>query len=389
MINHFFIKVRVLSHAFFSKNLHGMPVMLCSIAVLFSVLIACKDKVDAAPRPEVPVKDGTVRLDNTNIHVMGAGYVARTPQKLSFKRFSEDALNLPAEIRRFSTTYALSTTGISLQFKTKSSSISLTFSSEDGMKEKGAFKILRDGVELKVVTFEEPVSQPIQIELKSLPTDKEYVYEVILPSYTNFYLTKFDLDGVNGLASYTPITKKIYMSFGDSITHGYGQNGCSYLTYPYLLAQKLNMKLYNVAVNGAKISIPTAEMAKDLPQADVITTLIAYNDFSSGNRTGAQINSDYRAYLTELRKSQPSAEIYCITMLFTTNATNATTGLTAAEVRTIVKNIVTEYQAKDTKLHLVEGDKIITSTTQLVDRVHLNVAGASKMCDGLYDIIKK
>lgn len=373
---------------FFKKQIQ-VSCMLLSVALAFIFLVSCKNNIDAAPRPDVVVKDKTVRLDNTNIHVMGAAYVFRTPQKLSFKRFSENTLNLPAEIRRFSTTYALSTSGISLQFKTKSSSINLTFLSEEGMKEKGAFKILKDGTELKIVTFEGPVSQPIQIELKSLPTDKEYIYEIILPSYTNVYLTKFDLDGVNGLVSYSPPSKKIYMSFGDSITHGYGQDGCSYLTYPFLLAQKLNMNLYNLGINGAKISIPTAEMAKELPQADIITTLIAYNDFSSGNRTAAQIDSDYRAYLTELRKSQPSAEIYCITLLYTTNTLNTTTGLIPSEVRDIVKNIVTEYQAKDSKLHLIEGDKIITSTAQLVDRVHLNISGASKLADGLYEKIKK
>ncbi len=364
--------------------------ILFSMVLVFSLASGCKADKTITPRPKVEAKEetGAITLSNTNIHVIGAKYITRTPTKLSFKRFSDAALALPSDVRRFSTTYALATTGISIQFKTRSSSIHLTFSRESGMNDRGSFQVLRDGTAFKTISFEGSVSSPIQIELNALLTDKEYVYEIILPCYTNVSLTKLELDGASSLATYVPTPKGVYISFGDSITHGAGQEGATYLTYPFLLAQKLDMNLYNLAISGAKISIPMAEAAKDLPQADVITVLIGYNDFSSGNRTAAQIDNDYRLFLTEIRNSQPSAQIYCITALYTTNTSNATTGMTAEELRNVVKDIVTEYQATDNKLHLVEGDKIITSSAQLVDRVHLNVAGAGKLADGLYDTIK-
>lgn len=366
---------------------HNVLVMMFSIVIVLTFLTGCKDKVDAAPRPDVVVKDGIVKLDNPNIHVMGAAYISRTSSKLFYKRFSEETLNGPTDIRRFDTNVALSTSGISLQFKTKSSFINLTFSPETGLNEKGAFKILRDGVEFQIITFEDAPTQPIAINLKSLPTDKEYVYEIILPSYSNLSLTKLELDKGSELATYTPETKKIYLSFGDSITHGRGQDGKTYLTYPFLLAQKLNMRLFNLGIGGARISLPVAEMSKDLPKADLITVLIGFNDYEGANRTAAQFEADYRPYLTEIRKNHPSAEIFCITLLYTTRTSNTTTGLTPDVFRNIVKNIVTEYQAKDTKLHLIEGDKI-TSAADLVDRVHLNIDGASRFADQLYLKIK-
>src|SRR5690606_19347679 len=107
--------------------------------------------------------------------------------------------------------------GISIQFKTRSSSIHLTFSRESGMNDRGSFQVLRDGTAFKTISFEGSVSSPIQIELNALLTDKEYVYEIILPCYTNVSLTKLELDGASSLATYVPTPKGIYISFGDSI----------------------------------------------------------------------------------------------------------------------------------------------------------------------------
>jgi len=363
-----------------------------AVALVLPLISGCKEDSTVAPRPRVEPKEetGKIALNNANIHVMGVQYVYRTPEKLSFKRFSDATLGLPSDTRRFSTTYALATTGISIQFKTRSSSIHMMFTPETGMSDGGSFKILKDGVDFKTVSFAGPVTQPIQVELSSLPTDKEYVYEIILPCYTNVSLTKLELDAESSLATYVPASKGgVYISFGDSITHGARQEGATYLTYPYLLAQKLGMSLYNLAVSGAKISMPMAQTAKDMPKADIITILIGYNDFSSGNRTTLQIENDYRSFLTEVRNNQPAAEIYCITLLYTTNTLNTTTGLVPDDVRNIIKDIVTEYKTTDNKLHLIEGDKIITSSSQLADQVHLNVAGASQLADGLYESIRE
>lgn len=357
------------------------------IGMTFLPLQGCnKGEEIISPKPKAKEETKNISLDNENIHVTGAAYIFRSPIKLFYKRFSEEVLNAPAAIRRFDTNVALSTSGISIQFKTKSPFIHLTFSPETGLNEKGAFKILKDGTDFQTITFDGPINQPIQIKLSALPTDKEYVYEIILPSYANLSLTKLEIDGDSDLVAYTPKPKRVYIGFGDSITHGRGQDGCTFLTYPYLLAQKLGMTLYNLGIGGARISIPVATMSKDLPQADLITILIGFNDFESANQTQVQFEANYRAYLTEIRANHPSAAIYCITLLHTTRTSNTTTGLTPEHFRNIVKEIVSEYQMTDNNLHLIEGDKI-TSAKHLTDRVHLNVEGASTLAEELYHII--
>ncbi|TZF82526.1 SGNH/GDSL hydrolase family protein [Pedobacter sp. BS3] len=336
----------------------------------------------------------TVPLDSKNIHVTGAAYIFRNPEKLSFQRFSDEVLKAPDDIRMFSVKTASSTSGIILQFKTKSLFVHLTFSPEPGLGEKGSFKILKDGAELKIVSFDAAAAkQDIQVNLDSLNTAKESVYEVILPSYTNVSLTHFEIDNSSDLASYQPAKRKVYIGIGDSITHGRGQDGASYLTYPFLVSEKLNMDFYNLAIGGAKVSIPVAEMTKDLPKADVITVLIGYNDLNAAGHSAGQFEKDYREYLSKIRKNQPKAKIFCITLLYTKRKENPKTHVTPDDFRGVIKKVVTEYQARDKKLYLIEGDKI-TSLANLqpgdkTDPVHLTVKGAALFADALYKEMAK
>jgi len=334
----------------------------------------------------------TVPLDNKNIHVLGAAYVFRTPGKLFYQRFSIEAMSAPDEVRMFKTETASTTSGIMLQFKTNSLFIHLTFKHEPGKNEMGSFRILKDGTELKIVEFAQN-TDTVDIQLDALPSGKEAVYEIILPSFSNFSLTKLEISDNSKLASYQPAKKKVYIGFGDSITHGRGQGGASYLTYPFLLAQKLNMDMYNESIGGAKVSIPVAEMSKDLPQADVITNLIGYNDFNGAAHTLERFEKDYRQFLTILRKNQPKAKIFCITLLYTKKSENPNTHLTPDDFRRVIEKIVTEYQAADKSLYLIKGDEI-TSAENLhpgakTDAVHLTIKGASLFANALYNEMAK
>ncbi len=336
----------------------------------------------------------TVPLNNKNIRVTGAAYIFRSPGKLFYKRFSDTTLNAPEDIRMFSPKIASSTSGVIIYFKTRSSKIHLTFSPEPGLDEKSAFEILRNGKAYKTFLFnKEDVKSDLHINLDSLPSNTEAVYEIVLPSYANFSLTNLDIDDNSKLINYNPPKKKIYISFGDSITHGRGQDGASYLTYPYLLSQKLNMDLYNLGIGGAKVSIPVAQMSKDLPKADIITILIGFNDLNSAGRSAEQYEKDYRKYLSTIRENQPKAKIFCISLLYTKKTENEKTHFTPDDFRNVVKKIVAEYQQTDKKLYFIQGDKI-TSPDNLqqgpkTDPVHLTVKGASLFADALYQQIAK
>jgi len=342
-----------------------------------------------------------IPLDNKNIHVTGAAYVFSSPAKLFCKRFSDSILSkrfsdsllsLPPVERIFSIQTASSTSGIKIQFKTKSAEVSLTFTQEEGLKEKGYFGIIRDGVFYKGIPFDATaLHQSVDITMDSLAVDKEYLYEIILPSYSNFSLTKLELDDAAKLSRYQPVKKKVYISFGDSITHGRGQDGASYLTYPYILSQKLNMELYNLGIGGSRIALPVAKMASDLPKANVITILIGYNDFNGANKTVERFEKEYREFLAVLRNKQPGAKIFCITLLYTKKTKNPVTHATPAEFRGSLEKLITGLRKSDKKMFFVPGEKI-TSPNNLrpgkdTDPVHLTITGAKLFADELYDVL--
>lgn len=340
----------------------------------------------------VAAKD--IPLDNKNIHVTGAPYITRTPAKLSYKRFSEYAMSAPDSTRMFSVPTANTTSGIVLGFKVKSSKIRLQFTQEAiGTAEKGSFRVLRNGAVYRTISFDAAdIKKPFEFTLDSLPVNGAAVYEVILPSYSNVSLTGLQVDDNASLMPYKS-SKKVYIGFGDSITHGRGQDGASYLTYPFQIAEKLNMDFYNQAIGGAKVSVPLAEKAGDIPQADVITILIGYNDLNGGSHTPQKFERDYRAYLSAIRKNQPKAKIFCINLLYTKKKENEKTHFTPDDFRNVIRKVVAEYQKSDKKLYLVEGDQL-TSLANLqpgdkTDPVHLTVKGAAMFADALYKEMQK
>ncbi len=346
---------------------------------------------------------GTIPLNEKKIHVSGAGYIFRSPAKLFCKRFadpllskpfSDSLLKLPPQERIFSVQTASSTSGIKIQFKTKSAKISLTFTQEEGLKEKGYFRIIRDGIFYREIPFSATaLYQSVDITLDSLAVDKEYIYEIIFPSYSNFSLTRMELDDAAKLSNYQPIKKKVYISFGDSITHGRGQDGASYLTYPYILSQQLNMELYNLGIGGSRIALPVAAMASDLPKADVITILIGYNDLNGANKTVERFEKEYRDFLAITRKKQPGAKIFCISLLYTKKTENPVTHATPDAFRGSLEKLVTGLRKSDKKIFFVPGEKI-TSPANLrpgedTDPVHLTVTGAKLFADELYNFLRK
>jgi len=332
-----------------------------------------------------------VPLDNKNIYVGGAPYVIRTPGKLFFKRFSDNMINLPDSIRQFSAKTGSSTSGIVIGLHVKTSKMVLAFSHEPGISEAGSFMVMRNGKVFKTINYTTAQGNDgFVMTLDSLP--KEGQYEIVMPSYSNFSLTKLTIDDNGEVLPYKN-NKKVYIAFGDSITHGRGQDGASYFTYPFIVSQFLGMELFNQATGGARISVPLAKEADKLPKADVITILIGYNDLNAASHSKQRFESDYREYLSAIRRNQPQAKIYCINLLYTKRKENVKTHLTPDDFRNIINKVVTEYQKNDKRLYLIQGDQI-TSLENLqpgdkTDPVHLTVKGAGMFAKALYAEMKK
>jgi len=335
----------------------------------------------------------SIPLDHPNIHVKGANYTFRSADKLHFCRFSEATLNAPLAEKLFNPSKAITNSGIKIQFKTASQVVKLIFTPQEGDNRGSEFAVLQNGEVTGTYNFKGDASKSdMLLEITNAHAGQATLFEVVLPSWSNVALTSMEIDANHDLLAYTPKQKPIYLALGNSITHGVGQGSASYLTYPYLLAEKLGVDYYNLAVGGAKISPAIAAQTAEMPQADIITILIGYNDLFFNDKTVEQYTSSYREYVTEIRTNQPKATIFCISLTHTRSTDNPETGVVPDDYRLALKTLVEEFQSNgDNNLFFVAGDAI-TSEANLHqdkpdDKTHMGIEGAALFADELASII--
>ncbi|TLX71277.1 SGNH/GDSL hydrolase family protein [Labilibacter sediminis] len=334
-----------------------------------------------------------IKLDNKNIYVAGANYVNASAKQLHYSRFSEATLKAPRQETMFMPKKAMTTSGVKIRFKTNSSKVKLTFTPLEGDNRGSEFAVLQNGETLEKFDFKgQSGKADMRFDIINRYPNKETLFEVVLPSWANPALTGMQIDMDSELVNIKETRKPIYLALGNSITHGVGQGSASYLSYPYLLAQKLDIEYYNLAVGGAKISPAIAAQTAEMPQADIITILIGYNGMAFSNKTPEEYRNDYISYLSEIRKNQPQATIYCISLTHTKFVKNEKTGATPQDFRMTLESLVKERIADgDKKLVFIDG-KSITSVANLradqpKDLVHFGIEGAALFADELYQII--
>ncbi len=363
-----------------------MPIRAIILLVLSSLLLSCSSVIAQLAYKSIDVS-------NENIQVLGANYVFREDSKLSYSRFSEAALNAPMSEAMFNAYKARTNSGIRLRFLSASSKIRLTFVPDYGQNRGSEFAVLQNDVQKQTFAFKGEKSKgEMVLEFENKSEGKASLFEIVLPSFANVSLVKMELRDNAEILELPMDERPIYLAIGNSITHGVGQGAASYLTYPYLLAQKLNCDYYNLAVGGAKISPAIAKMCAEMPQADLITILIGYNDWMSNGKTVLEYVSAYKAYLKEIRKHQPNAKIYCITLTHTRAPHSETTGIKPNEYRDALSQLVGEFQQDgDELLYLVKGDEISSEANLradvLKDKVHFGIEGAALFAEELYQII--
>lgn len=331
-----------------------------------------------------------VTPDNENIEVIGANYVQRSSDKLSFQRFDEDVLALPTKEACFNADKARTNSGIVLRFTTASPSVVLKFAPEPGQNRGADYGAYRNGELVETYSFNtKENADTTMIELQN--TEGKAEWEITMPSFANVALIGIELTEGYTLEANKKKKQPVYIALGNSITHGVGQNSATYLTYPFLLSQKLDMELYNLAVGGARVSQPIADMMSDMPQADVITLLIGYNDLHFNNKSVEQFIIDYEQFITTVSKAHPKADIYCISMTHTRSTGNDKTGFTPDDYRKAAKEVIARLQQDNQRIHLVAGEEITSEANLRADRptdkVHFGIEGASLFADELSKII--
>lgn len=342
----------------------------------------------------------SINLLNENIRYLGTQYVYHTPKdeqvQVSFTRHSKSVLDLPKKQSNFNSDKAQTNTGIAINFATASNTVALTFNvlpTINRGSDIAVYQITAQGEQLIKTVKASPKKPSFDVVFQTNAPNQISEYKVLLPSLANLSLVSLKVDKDSELTAVTTPRKDKYIVMGDSVSHGVGQGSASYLTYPYQVAQALDVELFNLAVGGAQISVPTAKMLKDFDDIKLISLLIGYNDWNAPNADLATFKTKYSNVIDTTMSLHPEANLYCITPLFTRRNTAKHSSVSIQAYRDAIIDLVKEkQQLGKTKLHLIHGDKISSvknlRTDKIADPVHLGIEGAKLFADKLITTFK-
>lgn len=353
---------------------------------LFLLLIFAATHINATAKDIAP--------NDANIHYQGIKFITeQNDGSRSYQRFSEEIYQLsPPRAKKgetVSSKKARTTPCVKMLFKTASPTIKLTFKTPPGYEHRGAnFGVYQNGKWWKSLDFSSK-TRDMELVIQSETPGKTTVYTIAFPSWSNPRFYGMKLEDGHPLEDFTPRKKKIYVTYGDSVSHGTGQKSASYLTWPYQLAEKLDYEVYSLAVGGASIKLPVIEMFNQFEKIDLITIYIGIND--SGRKSLEQFEKEYDSMLTIIRKKHPKTKIFCITMhAIPEDKTSKFTGTKLIDFRKPVAAVITQRQQQgDENLFLIHGESLTTLDDAMnPGNVHLSIDGAKHWAEKIYPQIK-
>lgn len=340
----------------------------------------------------------SIDVHSDKIRYLGTSYVYKTnsenKQQVSFTRHAKSVLALPKKDTNFNSDKAQTNASIAINFATASNNVVLTFKALPKINrgsDIAVYQVTTQGEQLIKTVKASPKKASFKVTFQSKKSNQLSEYKVLLPSLANLALISLEIDNYSELTTIATPRKAKYIVMGDSISHGVGQGSASYLTYPYQVAQALGLELFNLAVGGAQISIPTAQMLTDFKNVKLISLLIGYNDWNAANADLATFKEKYSNVIDTTLNLHPEADLYCITPLFTRLDKAKHSKLPIQAYRDVIIDLVKEkQQSGNTKLHIVHGDTISSVNNlrndKLADPVHLGVKGAKLFADELINI---
>lgn len=314
--------------------------------------------------------------DDSLINYDGVFNVDRHSNVAIFHRITEDVINNPES--DFIADNARTQSGITIRFRTSSNMIIAKFVEMGGRSSGLDFGVYQDGVwDTKFTTDTFQITSNNNAQLTT--------YEIVLPSLHNVGFIGIELDDGQALVENSPFDKPSYVAIGNSITHGVGQGTASYLTYPFLLAQQAGWELFNLGISAARISPPIGSMFPDR-DIDVISMFFGFNDWNRIHDLD-QFIVQYQELIDNIRESHPTTTIYCITPFTTRTQATVSSLHSMKSYQQSIRNLVFSNQDNgDQNLFLIEGSHLIAHN-DFIDYVHLNVGGAERVADRLFEIM--
>ena len=335
------------------------------------------------------------------IEISGIRYATETDEGIRFARFRDDVLAMPSHQLGLNPKKARNTSGGIIAFSSDAKEITADFEVLSANYMGAGFGIFENGELIEECKFNAKAKE-VTLSFQS-KYGGESVFEIALPSFANVMLQGLETNciGAQRIASEGPsffqlLEKKkggqsaCYVALGDSITHGVGQDGFGHKTWPFLLARKLDMELFNLAVGGGKVSVPVGEMLEDWKEIDLITILVGYNDLHFNDKNPQLYKADYTRLLDAIRANHPKTKIVCISLLHTKKPVAQKTGHTVDEFRAALEQLVAERNDPD--LMLIKGETVSSERNLRADKpqdpVHLSIEGAELLAHELYKRIR-
>jgi lysophospholipase L1-like esterase len=338
----------------------------------------------------------TIKPTDQRIKIQGSLYhKALSNGSVEFFRFPNNVLKYMKDRRAKAKkpSNAETTSGVKLLFKTDAKDISLKFKINKGTVDRGSdFAVYKNGKLWKELRFrkKKTESYPFEFTMKLTNDSSEaVVYTVALPSYSNPIFCGMTLNDGAELKEFSVEPKKVYVAYGDSVSHGTGQRSASYLTWPYKLSEKLGFELYNIAIGGSSIDPERLSMFKDFKKIDLLTVYIGIND--AGKKSPEEFKKAYANLLSTIRASHPETKIVCISMHTMPEGKKGRGGFLLSDYAQPVKDVVAAMKAEgDNNILLVDGTQLAgLEDAMSPGNVHLSIKGADKWANKLYGKIKE
>ncbi len=330
----------------------------------------------------------SIQPNDSKIKVHGSNYIKMKDGELIIHRHSDKVYAGNTKSNLFNPLKARTSSGIFIEFKTKSPNIITKFKIAKGLQKAAVFSVFQNGKFVANKSFKYKQNSDIALELSSAHPGEEAVYRITFPLKTDIHFLGLEVENGFDIIDLNEEDKKVYVAFGDSITHGTGQQTTPE-TYAYQLAEKLGYELFNLAVGGGKTSQVMAEMIRnDFDKIDMMTILIGFNDYNGEGVLVEKYASRYSKVLQTIREKHPDTNIYCITLLSTKANISKTSQIPADDFRKAVREIVAKRQKEgDKNIFLIKGENL-TTIEDLNGKVHLNAKGASNFANALYSEIE-
>jgi hypothetical protein len=208
---------------------------------------------------------------------------------------------------------------------------------------------------------------------------------VYLPNVTEVRVLAVGVDRGAALGPAPPYASNApLICYGSSVLQGTGVEQPS-KTYPAVIARRLNLDFINLGFGGSGRAEPEVVALVNRPAASGFL-------FDLGKSYGDQGQEPYARMLAEIRRTHPTAPIFCVTPIYSTKeASEPGYREKSDKLRTLMRGAALERRSGgDRHIQIVEGLDLFGPADQSLfrDPLHPNDAGNERMAERLVERVR-